>query len=77
MLPNSIIAQSFVLGTGKIRYAAYFRTASYLRSLFEDEVNKSSRFVPWFDESLNSQSQTCDTDLIIQHFTETKKIVLI
>ena len=75
VFPDSAIAQSFKLGAEKIRYAFNFGIASYLRSLLVDEIKKSSCFVPCFDESLNSQTQTCEMDLVIRYFNNTKRCV--
>ena len=74
MFPDSRIAQSLKLGADKIRYAVNFGIAPYLRSLLVDEIKQSSCFIPCFDESLNSQTQTCEMNLVIRYFNETKKL---
>ena len=72
MFLDSTIARSFELGADKIRYASNFRIAPYLRSLLVDEIKKSFRFFPCFKKSLNSQTQTCEMDLLIRYSNETK-----
>ena len=75
MFPDSRIAQSFKLGADKTRYAVNFGIVPHLRSLLLDVIKQSSCFIPCFDESLNSQTQTCEMDLVIRYFNETKKRV--
>ena len=75
MFPDSRIAQSFKLGADKIRYAVNFVIAPYLRSLLADGIRQSSCFIPRFDESSISQTQTCEIDFVIRYFNKTKKRV--
>ena len=73
MFPDSRIAQSFELGVEKIRYALNFGIAPYLRLLLVDEVKRFSCFILCFDESLKSQTQTCEMDLVIRYLNKTKQ----
>ena len=75
MFPDSRIAQLFKLGGDKIRYPVKFGIASYLRLLLVDEIKQCSYFIPCFDESLNFQTQTCEMELVIRYFNETKKML--
>ena len=63
--PNSMISQLFKLGADKIRYAVNFEIAPYLRSLLLDKIKQSSCFIPCLDEGLNSQTQTCEMDIVM------------
>ena len=71
MFPDSKIK----LGADKIRYAVNFGIAPYVRSLLVDDIKQSSCFIPCFDESLSSQTQTCEMDLVIRYFNKAKKCV--
>ena len=72
---------SLIIGTHnrlnlvQTKYAVNFGIALYLRSLLVDEIKQSSCFIPCLDESLNSQTQTCEINLVIRYSTKTKKRV--
>ena len=75
MFPDSQLAKSFKLGADKMRYSINFGLAPFFKSLLYEEIKKSCYFVACFDESLNPVTQTCEMDIVICFFNESKNLV--
>ena len=72
---DSQLAKSFKLGADKMRYSINFRLAPFFKSLLYEDIKTSCCFVACFDESLNPVTQTCEMDIVIRFFNESKNLV--
>ena len=68
MFPDSAIAESFQLGSDKIRYITNYGIAPYFKCLLIDSLKKIDYFVVSFDESLNDVLRSCEIDLLLRCF---------
>ena len=75
MFPDSQLAKSFKLGADKMRYSIDFGLAPFFKSLLYEDIKKLCCFVACFDESLNPVTQTCEMDIVICFFNESKNLV--
>ena len=73
MFIDSQLAKSFKLGADKMRYSIDFGLAPFFKSLLYEDIKKLCCFVACFDESLNPVTQTCEMDIVISFFNESKK----
>ena len=75
MFPDSQLAKSFKLGANEIRYSINFGLAPFFKSLLYEYIKKSCCFVACFDESLNPVAQTCEMDIVMRFFNDSKNLV--
>ena len=75
MFSDSQVAKSFKLGADKMRYSINFGLASFFKSLLYEDIKNSCCFVAFFDESLNPVTQSCEMDIVIRFFNESKNLV--
>ena len=75
MFPDSQLAKSLKLGADKVRYSINFGLTPFFKSLLYEYIKKSCCFVACFDESLNLVTQTCEMDIVIRFFNESKNLV--
>ena len=53
-------------------YSINFGLALFFKSLLYEDIKKSCCFVACFDESLNPVTQTCEMDIVIRFFNESR-----
>ena len=75
MFPDSQLAKSFKLSADEMHYSINFELAPFFKSLLYEDIKKSCSFVACFDESLNPVTKTCEMDIVIPFFNESKNLV--
>ena len=75
MFPDSHIAKSVQLGPTKLKYLTNFGIAPHFKSILLENIKESPCFVLSYDESLNPMTQSCEMDLLVRFFDETKESV--
>ena len=72
MFPNCETGKHFACGERKASYLATFGTAPHVLSLLKGKVRDQSEYVLLFDESLNSEMQSKQSDVLVRYWNADK-----
>ena len=72
MFPDSETAKHFACGERKAAHLAAFGIAPHFLSLLKGKVRDQSKYVLLFDESLNSEMQSKQLDVLVRYWNADK-----